>query len=356
MYLVMKKQTRKKINIFMLVALSLTSGALLLNKPMQMAKADSEWTQDNYSVSTNNVSGTNATNTNTNTYYRRQNNTIATQGSTFNLSKLTIANQNSNNYVYVSYDNSQLMYMNSGYIITMVAKGINYNKNTTISQPINVSYTIPKSQINTEDTIFISKMYLSYTLYTYYKDDNLQIYNTYAVNSGSTLDIRDYRSYLEQNNFISVNRQIIEYTSRGDTGTNYTYTFNTTINNNVNIYKDKNAYYIALIQPIVQNPNVAVPNLVNGGIVFSNFTTTINVQTQYAPTTEVTQQVVDLPSMLWEILTMPFAFMSTAFNITLFEGTQYAINISNLFLTIFAILVFIFIMGLIIKGGQNIKG
>lgn len=340
----------------MLVALTLTSGALLLNRPLRMAKADSEWTQDNYTISTQNVSGTTATNTSTNTYYRRQNSTIATQGSTFTLSKLTIANLNSNNYVQLSYDNSQLMYMNSGYIITMVTKGINYNRNTTISQPINVSYTIPKTQIDTQDTIFESKIYLSYELYKYYKDDNLQIYNTYAVNSGSTLDIRQYRAYLQNNNFITIEKYTINASSRGDTGTNYTYSFNTTINSSVNIYKDKNAYYIALIQPIVQNPTVAIPNIVNGGIAFSTFTTNINIQTEYAPTIEVTQEIVDLPNMLWEILTMPFAFMSTAFNITLFEGTAYAINISNLFLTIFAILVFIFIMGLIIKGTQNVKG
>lgn len=61
------------------------------------------------------------------------------------------------------------------------------------------------------------------------------------------------------------------------------------------------------------------------------------------------QEVIDIPGLIWEILSMPFAFISTAFNLTLFPGTQYSINIANLVLTIFGVLVFVFILKLLIK-------
>lgn len=63
-----------------------------------------------------------------------------------------------------------------------------------------------------------------------------------------------------------------------------------------------------------------------------------------------TYEVLDLPGLMWEILTMPFAFVSQAFNLTLFPGTPYQLNIANLFLTIIAIFVFIWLLSMIIKG------
>lgn len=58
----------------------------------------------------------------------------------------------------------------------------------------------------------------------------------------------------------------------------------------------------------------------------------------------INQEVVDIPGMMFEILTMPFTFISMAFNLTLFPGTQYMLNISNLFLTIIGILIFVWIL------------
>lgn len=62
---------------------------------------------------------------------------------------------------------------------------------------------------------------------------------------------------------------------------------------------------------------------------------------------EITTEVIDLPGLMWEILSMPFSFMSTAFNLTLFPGTAYQVNISQLLLTIIGILIFIFIIKII---------
>lgn len=62
-----------------------------------------------------------------------------------------------------------------------------------------------------------------------------------------------------------------------------------------------------------------------------------------------TYEVIDIPGLMWQILTMPFAFVSQAFNLTLFPGTPYQINISNLFLSIIAMLAFVWLISFIIR-------
>lgn len=53
----------------------------------------------------------------------------------------------------------------------------------------------------------------------------------------------------------------------------------------------------------------------------------------------VNYDALDLPSLLWEILAMPFAFISQAFDLTLFPGTPYQINISNTILVFIGLLI-----------------
>ena len=65
-----------------------------------------------------------------------------------------------------------------------------------------------------------------------------------------------------------------------------------------------------------------------------------------APTTT---EVVDIPGTMIYVLGMPFTFISTAFNLTIFPGTPYQINLSMLFLSIIAILVFVFLLKVILN-------
>lgn len=60
-------------------------------------------------------------------------------------------------------------------------------------------------------------------------------------------------------------------------------------------------------------------------------------------------EVIDLPGLLFSILTMPFSFISVAFNLTIFPGTPYQLNISNLIMTIIASLLLIFIIRKFLK-------
>lgn len=60
-------------------------------------------------------------------------------------------------------------------------------------------------------------------------------------------------------------------------------------------------------------------------------------------------EVIDIGGLMFTILTMPFSFISQAFNLTLFPNTPYAVNISNLFITIIAVMLFVWLLSIIIK-------
>lgn len=87
-----------------------------------------------------------------------------------------------------------------------------------------------------------------------------------------------------------------------------------------------------------QADNGIKPNIINSA--------TLNY---FVPASSITMEYIDLPNMMFNILTMPFAFISQAFDLTLFPGTQYALNISNLFLAIIGIAVFIWILKKVLK-------
>lgn len=91
-------------------------------------------------------------------------------------------------------------------------------------------------------------------------------------------------------------------------------------------YLDSNTYY-------QDNIEVYEQGLLPQATITATY---IAVDTQY--------EVVDIAGLMFNILGMPFTFISTAFNLELFPGTPYYVNISNLLLGIFALIVFIWIM------------
>lgn len=60
-------------------------------------------------------------------------------------------------------------------------------------------------------------------------------------------------------------------------------------------------------------------------------------------------EVIDVPSLMFTVLSMPFSFISQAFNLTIFPNTPYQINFSNLFLTIISIFVMLWLIKHIFK-------
>lgn len=67
-----------------------------------------------------------------------------------------------------------------------------------------------------------------------------------------------------------------------------------------------------------------------------------------------TMEVIDIPGLMFQILTMPFTFISMAFNLTLFPGTPYQVNISSLLLTIIGLAILIMILTIIIKAKTGV--
>lgn len=59
---------------------------------------------------------------------------------------------------------------------------------------------------------------------------------------------------------------------------------------------------------------------------------------------------IDIRGLMLNILTMPFTFISQAFNVTMWEGTPYQINLSNLILSLIAIATILFIIKLFTSG------
>lgn len=66
-------------------------------------------------------------------------------------------------------------------------------------------------------------------------------------------------------------------------------------------------------------------------------------------------EVIDIPGLMWQILIMPFSFISQAFNVTIFEGTPYQLNFANLFKGLIAIMTLLFVIRLF-TGGINMLG
>ena len=60
-------------------------------------------------------------------------------------------------------------------------------------------------------------------------------------------------------------------------------------------------------------------------------------------------EVIDINSLILTIITMPFSFLSQAFNFTLFAGTPYAINVSQLILGVLGTIIAVYIIVWIIN-------
>lgn len=74
-----------------------------------------------------------------------------------------------------------------------------------------------------------------------------------------------------------------------------------------------------------------------------NYHSNLELSGRFAVITDAIE-VIDIPTLMFTILTMPFSFVSQAFNLTLFPGTNYQINIARILLTLFAIAVIVIVL------------
>ena len=123
---------------------------------------------------------------------------------------------------------------------------------------------------------------------------------------------------------------------------------------NIQITQNKTTYIFLYEQP--QYTQETTPTVNYEQTLTGSYITNILTQIKISGINAIQQgdlEVVDIGGVMFEILGMPFTFISTAFNLTIFAGTPYELNMSILFLSIFAVIVFIFIIKLIIGAIGN---
>ena len=121
-------------------------------------------------------------------------------------------------------------------------------------------------------------------------------------------------------------------------------TFNIAIKNNFDylaVYCDIDINYLKNTLDQLNNDNNSSYDTLS--------VSTINIVTNGTELIPPTQEIIDIPTLIFTILTLPFTFISNAFNLTIFEGTPYELNFANLFLLIIGGLTLIFLIRYIVK-------
>lgn len=153
----------------------------------------------------------------------------------------------------------------------------------------------------------------------------------------------DNIAYIEVNN---ITRQ-----KNGDITIKYQYA--QPLNNNWNLEITDNINYNETINLNLVNTKdtITLKNQPNTKLYFNFKYKNEIITTENIPETQIknTTEVIDIPGLMLLILTLPFSFISQAFNFTLFPGTQYAFNVSDILLTIIGALIIFYIIKMIIK-------
>lgn len=123
-----------------------------------------------------------------------------------------------------------------------------------------------------------------------------------------------------------------------------------------------NTYYtnvITIVLPEMDTGNYGL--FIKWNMTFSESTISLYALDYTMQTTNVTltsnliantisYEVIDIPGLMLYILSMPWTFISQAFNVTLFPNTPYQVNIANLFKGVLAIMSVLFIIKLLTHG------
>ena len=315
---------------------------------------NSNWTQQNYeNVLT------------TNTYYPR---------ATEEIRKLSITK--SNNYINV---------IGNCYQQVLKTQGVDENNNTVnLFFVENYNTVLEDMNWRFKDRSEIAFIY-KFTPYNYNVNTKIKIRNSFNIESWETTNTEFYiyesfyirniyqkvnnNQYDNWDNFLNMTisqnmcytiQQEIENINNG-----YYYTKKQELikignNSYDNVKEDEitlditpnqdNYYYIEYI-PVIRPTNMGgdthLENVYSTkGTMYYNQQATLT-GTNIIP--DGTYEIVDIPGLMFEIIGMPFAFVSQAFNLTIFPGTPYQINIANLFLSIIAIFVFVWLIMIFIK-------
>lgn len=123
---------------------------------------------------------------------------------------------------------------------------------------------------------------------------------------------------------------------------------------------DQDIYRIYTYSPTYQTTewvsNEAMTITITGGIDVTNPTlitwlqNNSNLNSAYTPPNIENGNFLPIQGLMLQILTMPFTFITQAFNVTLWPGTPYAFNFSNFILGLIAIATILFIIKMFTSG------
>lgn len=163
----------------------------------------------------------------------------------------------------------------------------------------------------------------------------------------------DLSEYINQTNYAILNNQKAIFT---DITNNFSYTQtknlneytiaeNANIRTNIQLNNIWKTYMITYIKWVDTTYNELAISMYNG---INDLITMDNGEIFGSIYTGDGYEYVDIPNLMFTILTLPFSFISQAFNLTLFPNTPYSINIGNLFLSIVAIILLMWLLQKII--------
>jgi len=223
------------------------------------------------------------------------------------------------------------------------------NTNTSVSYAVGIYYITPSIQITNGDVEIRYKQYYSTTnnsiqtvvsqqkVYKTTKDYNqyidLTVFSTQANGTENQTALSDLATRLWNGTEPGLTTIYDQTAYRNVPGSNTYYSNTITLNT---LTEPFTLLYVNLnyIQTSNVNPQLQVD--------MDEFT----LEGEILP---VNYEIVDIPDLLFTILTMPFSFYSTAFNLTIFPGTPYALNFGNLVLTIVAAMILLYLIRKIIK-------
>ena len=176
---------------------------------------------------------------------------------------------------------------------------------------------------------------------------------TYRIEKGAWATTRNYNNYIDMTLNDSTSTTLINM--RNDLYRNHTDELL------INTNETKTADTRTIEETIELNTLQIAPNETKT-IIYSVYvfpSGTIYHQDQIFPTTSnisghvyapiIHQEIIDIPGLMFTILTLPFSFISQGFNLTIFPNTPYQINFSNLFLTIISVFMILWIIKRILK-------
>ena len=169
--------------------------------------------------------------------------------------------------------------------------------------------------------------------------NNTATYSGYYWNYTTTDDITPY---IDMNYNSNARDELLrkiyrEWTPRNEESST---ALNTTTTSNDQYFQTDNDY---TTPPITANNSI---NVVMVSVYQITNTTMSSIDGYINPLTlningnatipSVNYEVVDIPNLMFTIISLPFSFISNAFNLTIFPNTPYQLNFTNLFMTILA--------------------